>query len=141
MKQTNLVKTNTANYQELAARKHALIAKLGELFAGIGTVASVSGLVTATNEGEFAGNFHVDCMLVLNDGQTYYFTFGYSQAKEVGHMFFIRILDAWFDGKRLVAKDRWLHTALLQTMSIQGELNRKGCFSVNLSQVEMLMAA
>lgn len=134
------VSRNT-NHKELIARKQAIMAKLGQLFAKGGAhLEPLSALVELRKNGKLIGKHHIDCGLITSDGKTYHFCFGYDRAKEAEHPFFIRLMDNWFEGSRVVAKDDWFYAALASAMNIQGTF-RDQEISVSISKVELSQAA
>lgn len=130
-----------ARDQQLLARKLVLMDRLAKLFARANAhLEQLCGLVELSDNGKSAGRYHIDCMLITAESKTYYFTFGYSQAKSVEHPFFIRLNEDWFDGTKLVTDDRWLYASLSQAMGCQGEFLAQG-ISVAMSQIELSRAA
>lgn len=135
-------KRNGGIDQELVARKRVLIDRLAVLFASVDAhLEPISALAELNGNGKGGERHHVDCQLILASGETYYFTFGYKQVRDGEHPFFIRILESWFDGTKLIAREQWLHTALLQVMNLQGDLRRSGNFRVKLNHVETPLLA
>ena len=120
------MKNNFANNQ-INAQKQALIKTLGTLFAQAGWhLETVDALASVGTAQKRISRHHVDCILVTDQGKTYYFCFGYSKTKNAENPFFIRLLDSWFDGTKLVAKSNWLLPPITEAMKVQNDFLCEG---------------